>query len=89
MFLKGRQNAPSHISHFDIYIRNKQEATTNNVLLDALSTDIFFKYFQSSPSFDSKKWIPHDSDCSGEFSFFVFPFAHIAPHCTKIALKLH
>lgn len=92
MFLKGRQNTPSHISRFEIYTWNKQEAATDNVLHDGLCTGIFFKYFQSFPSFDSnaseKKWIPHDSDFSGEFNFllFIFPSAHAAPHCTKICI---
>lgn len=92
VFLKGRQNTPSHISHFEIYTWNKQEATIDNVLRNGLCTDIFFKYFESSPSFDSNasenKWIPHDSEFSGQVNFFLFlfPSTQAAPHCTKICI---
>lgn len=81
MFLNRRQNASSSSSHSEIYTWNKQEATTD-VLYNALCTDMFFTYSQSSPSFNSKasekKWISHQvSQESLISSFFHLHMLHL------------
>lgn len=85
--LKGRQNAPRHIRHFETYTWNKQEAANDTVLHDSLCTDIFFNYFQSFPSFDlnasEKKWILPDPDFSGAF------FLPICTRCNSLLQNKH